>query len=237
MIPVGYTDRKICALSSAGKKLWEANTGYAGSDIYPGPNGDCYYTYRDETKPDSTQVLYALKSDGSKKWELNTGGYIKDITFDKDGLMLISLSTKKIIYIDPKDGSKKSEIACDAVPGKLVIGADGTIYTAATGVKELGKDNDGYMRISEYGLLLAYTSDGTKKWELNFGASLFGLNMTPDGMLVASSDNHVIVKVDTSGVKKQEYLMSGYSTADPTIGSDGSIYAFDSENKIYSFGK
>ncbi len=236
-IMAGYTDVKLCALNPAGKALWSFNTGSMYTDIYTGPEGMFYYTTRDDTKQDEGYMLNDLNAGRSKKWALNTGGSVNGMTFTENGQMLVSLSCKKLMTIDTKTGTKISEITVDAIPGRLAAGTDGTIYVTAAGVKELGKDEDGYMRISEYGLLIAFNQDGGKKWDLNLGAKIYGLSVAPNGMLYVTSDDHMIIRVDPSGVKKQEYMMAGYSTEDPVITPDGSVYSKDSENKIYSFGK
>lgn len=146
-----------------------------------------------------------------------------------EGTIYVGTEEQKLYAIEA-DGSVKWELKLNAVPNKLALGPDGTIYAIL------------YPNVSN--VVYAIDPNGRKKWEYARG----GLEVKTDynkpftspviganGMIyVSGSNDKKLYAIEPDGTKKWDYP-TGEWPHTPAIDKDGTIYVADDKGSLYAF--
>jgi outer membrane protein assembly factor BamB len=183
------------------------------------------YFYGLSVGPDDTVYataptsLYAIDNEGFLKWTFATSPLVSygDPAVGTDGTIYLGIddvANGSLCAVNP-DGTLKwlSPIGSAPSLSSPVISSDGSIYVGTYS-----------------GDLVAFTSNGVRKWRFSIGGSL---SQTPaigfDGTIyvtsriLPSSSLNGLYAINPQGTLKWRVDMSPTSTS-PTIGSDGTIY-------------
>lgn len=98
------------------------------------------------------------------------------------------------------------------------IDEDGTIYVGSWDTK-----------------LYAINPNGTQKWSVGTGGSIFSSPaIGDDGTIYIGHMENSIVAVNSNGTIKWNYPTGSWITSDPAIGDDGTIYIGSADNYLYA---
>jgi outer membrane protein assembly factor BamB len=240
----GCRDRKLYALSAAGKKAWEFKTGaWVDSSPALASDGTIYFGSWDKT-------FYALNPGGGVKWKFPIEGEIvSSPAVGLDGTVYFGAHDRKFYALGP-DGKKHWEYATG---GSIIsspalnptnvyfTSVDGYFYALnyegqlrwrlkTGGITEsspvIGLDGSLYVGVNE--TVWAITPEGKKKWEQTTPWPDFFFEATPlvlaDGSVCHISRYGMLMNVESEQHHLNWMYYPGYGYASPAVGPKGTIY-------------
>jgi outer membrane protein assembly factor BamB len=251
-----YCTGVLYAINPGGRMIWNltviSDQGPELSSPTIGPDGTIY----------TSQLGYhilAVHPDGTLKWEVDAGGQVNESpTLGHDGTLYVgiddavpsSLCGKCLVALNP-DGTLKWSLG-DFSPFSVAVGADGTVYAAgwsnggaaispdgtvkwqfsSGGIDGIGPDGTIYVT-GERGLN-AVNPDGTLKWQFPTGnGALSSVAIGSNGVLYFGAGSS-LYSVAPNGTLLWQFVIQPLS--DPSIGSDGTIYAGSADGNVYAIG-
>ncbi|WP_395141216.1 PQQ-binding-like beta-propeller repeat protein [Armatimonas sp.] len=222
-----FGNRLTALDGETGAKKWEFFSAGGGSGC---PALDGLGTLYFAT--DSGRVYALDTATGAKKWEFRTPGteFILSSVAVENGTVYFGSFDHKFYALNAATGAKKWEFdAGDELSGSPVIGLDGTVYFATTGIF----------------VAKVFALDGTtgaKKWEYQrhpsnsavfLGSSVIG----GDGTLYLTSTwgGGTLHAIDSAnGTLKWEFALSAFSYCTPTVAGDGTVYLGDEKGQFFA---
>lgn len=224
----GSRDRKLYALSPAGRKKWEFLTGGA-VDASPaiGPDGTIYIGSNDNT-------LYAISPEGVKLWEFPTRGPIsQSAAIGGDGTIYVMSQDWNLYAVNP-NGSKKWQFNTGAAQPAPTVGSDGSIYIATRDPAD-----------NRTGFLYALKPDGTVNWRFRLATSRVvtssciineqGHILFKEAIASGFSIAHLMVLRPTGEKHADLFLTDSIARGAPILGQGGIIYDESHGTTITSF--
>lgn len=234
-----WDDRKLVAVSSGGRKLWEFALGNssklpAKEILFHAPPvvGADGTIYTGGTEVDGK--LYAVAPNGIKKWIYDTGAPVYSIAIGADGKIYAGTKnffgnqvTHPRIYALNPNGTLKWKSAESFAISSLSIGIDGTVYAGIeySGIHAFNPENGSSQRIPSEsgGGNIASILAGTNGYlYMADGRRLSALG--PDRKLKWVTDFQYINADPIKGTK--------WTLPNAAIGNDGIIYATEVEDMV-----
>jgi len=218
---VGSDDFHLYAIRPDGTIQWEYTAkSYMHSPITIEQDGTILTTADDE-------YVYALNPDGTLKWACYTEDpIISPIIKDDDTLYYFRYNNSTYggeLHIVNRDGLPQKVISTGLKNTSFpVLGADGTIYIAGSGLNNA---------------VYAYNPDGSQKWAFLAStkyATFYAPAIGVDGTVYVGSSDKNVYAINPDGTQKWAFPTGGAIASVPSIDAEGIIYVGSNDNKLYA---
>jgi len=217
----------LYALDENGNILWvqelSVNSSTRVSAPVIGKEGNIFITANDPSDYNKSYLI-ALNSDGTEQWKISCDTSSRHPSIGTDGTIYNSIqvssnpSFSKISATNPNGTEKWSVLSSHGGPAAIVIDSDGTIYN------------------NDYNYLVAYDSNGIKKWEFETEEEEWA--HTPaigsDSTIYFGSNDTNLYALNPDGTLKWKYQTGSWVWNTPVIDKDGNIYIANSDSALYS---
>jgi outer membrane protein assembly factor BamB len=232
----------------AGNIKWRFRSKCFSSTPAVGVDGTVYVGCGDQ------QVYAFAGADGSVRWTYSAGGFSFEASpaLGADGTVYIGCDDNNLYALDGTSGTKRWKFSTrGAIHEAPAVGVDGTVYTGstdgtlyaldgATGSKKwgfatggpiicspaIGDDGTVYFGSADHKVYALEGTTGKERWEYATDGAVDWSPELADNMLVIGSNDGVMysLEADTGAQCWSLPLLSPFSRAHPTSGTDGNLY-------------
>ncbi len=218
--------------------IWDSTKGIQSTPAID-KDGTIYFT-------SFSNYLFALNPDGTEKWRFRLYTFSNiwnSPAIAPDGTIYIGseqhphgpgkapVEIGATFYAINPDGTEKwsIEYMISGISSSTAIGKDGTIYSS--GYESSNAEDD----VGE-GILYAYNSDGSVKWEFRFEKwQESSPVIAPNGIIyIGSKEGKVYAINPADGTERWNYQTGDGVSALPAIGADGTIYIGSWDYNMYA---